>query len=152
MLDVLNEIINNRYPGSATEWMNDAACKNTSTNYFFPGRRVGGKKFDDKTIIALKACEKCPVKVECLDYSNGWSPNTTVKEIGIWGGRREKQRIKDRKERKIEIGKRKFCRRGHESNEENTTRRVGKTGNVILTCMLCVKIARDKRKVNGNGK
>ena len=152
MLNTLNEIINNRYQESATEWMDDAACKNMSTSYFFPGRRIKGKYVDEKVAIALAMCETCPVRVKCLDYSNGWLPNTPVKEIGIWGGRREKQRVKDRKQRKVGVVKREFCRRGHESNEKNTSKRISKNGKVILTCKLCVIIARDKRRVNGNGK
>lgn len=152
MLNTLNDIINNRYPGSVTEWMNDAACKNLSTSYFFPGRRMKDKEVDNRVAVALAACKKCPVITECLDYSNGWLPNTDVKEIGIWGGQRERQRVKGRKQRKANVGKRKFCRRGHESNEKNTSKRIGKNGSVILTCIPCTKISRDKRRVNSNEK
>jgi hypothetical protein len=46
---------------------------------------------------AVRVCELCPVKQECLDYSLHWEP------FGIWGGLTEGARERMRKKLNIDM-------------------------------------------------
>lgn len=53
------------------EWRKKARC-----------RTVNPELFDDEDETALVICERCPVRVECLEYALNLHP----KPEGIWGG------------------------------------------------------------------
>jgi WhiB family redox-sensing transcriptional regulator len=56
--------------------MDEAACATTDPELWFP-------ELDSlwRVAQAKKICEKCPVKIECLEYAT----NNKFKD-GIWGG------------------------------------------------------------------
>ena len=68
-------------------WEDHAACAGMDTDLFFPreniggparGRGVSGEK--DRMRQAMQACQRCPVRQECLMFAiehNEW---------GVWGG------------------------------------------------------------------
>jgi WhiB family redox-sensing transcriptional regulator len=58
-------------------WMSNAACKGNTEGDWFPeqpGRTPAIK-------LAMDICNRCPVKIECLEYAM-IQPNLH----GIWGG------------------------------------------------------------------
>lgn len=61
-------------------WMLDALCGQTDPDAFFPD---GGERPDE----ALKVCESCDVREQCLAYAlrNG-------EHFGVWGGMTTRQR------------------------------------------------------------
>jgi WhiB family transcriptional regulator, redox-sensing transcriptional regulator len=65
-------------------WQERALCAETEPEVFFP--ESGGS-----TLKAKLVCQKCPVKVECLDYAINHD-----ERFGIWGGlsERERRRLK----------------------------------------------------------
>lgn len=70
-----------------TEWMSEAACKDSDPELFFPERNRSLAAIN----MALAVCRECPVTAECLQYSmeleNGaWTVS------GIWGGLSQRQR------------------------------------------------------------
>lgn len=74
-------------PDTAT-WKTQAACRGLATDLFYPRRGIYATQ-------ALKVCESCPVKQECLEYAlrNG-------ETIGVWGGTTEIMRRAIRKKRR----------------------------------------------------
>lgn len=69
-------------------WQDKAACKDMRTETFFPHR-------EDNEKHAIKICQKCPVKCECLDYALKHRI-----EHGIWGGMGIRARNRIRRQRK----------------------------------------------------
>lgn len=65
-------------------WMDDAACAQIGTEFFFPEN--GGSTREAKAI-----CAACPVKAQCLAFGM----NT---DQGIWGGTTERVRQRMRKD------------------------------------------------------
>ena len=65
-------------------WQERALCAETGPDVFFP--ESGGS-----TLKAKLVCQRCPVKVECLDYAINHD-----ERFGIWGGlsERERRRLK----------------------------------------------------------
>lgn len=65
-------------------WQDRALCAVTDPEVFFP--ESGGS-----TLKAKLVCQRCPVKVECLDYAINHN-----ERFGIWGGlsERERRRLK----------------------------------------------------------
>ncbi len=68
-------------------WKEDAACRGTNLDWFFPGR----KEPAGTTAKARRICAACPVKAECLEYAIEYDMP------GIWGGTTRKQRLSMRK-------------------------------------------------------
>lgn len=70
-------------------WKDQAACRGADLALFFP--EPGAKYLEAKVV-----CDRCPVKVECLDYAldNG-------ELFGIWGGSTEKERRRLRRKPKV---------------------------------------------------
>lgn len=61
-------------------WVADAACIGFEMMIFFPGA-------DGDAQPALRICENCPVRVECLEYAL-----ESRQRYGVWGGATERQR------------------------------------------------------------
>lgn len=71
---------------AVTNWRDDAACKSSSPELFFPAGTTGAA-FDE--IMAAKAvCAVCPVQTQCLRFAL-----VTNQAYGIWGGTTEDERI-----------------------------------------------------------
>jgi WhiB family transcriptional regulator, redox-sensing transcriptional regulator len=67
-------------PGTRSSWQQPAACREASTDLFFP---IG----TTETRQARQICAGCPVRQECLAYAQ-----TTGQQYGIWGGHDEQER------------------------------------------------------------
>lgn len=61
---------------SYLEWMDDAACLEVAPDMFFPAHRATSMARE-----AIKICDGCVVKNECLDYAL-----TNRFDEGIFGG------------------------------------------------------------------
>lgn len=59
-------------------WQEHAACKEINTKSFFPEQ---GENYSSETKEALKACNRCKVRPQCLMHALN-EPET----YGIWGG------------------------------------------------------------------
>ena len=61
------------------------SCEGQNTNWWFPG--FGAKRDEQESNQrAIKMCQECPVRVQCLAYALEWEA------FGIWGGFTERQR------------------------------------------------------------
>ncbi|MDP9023155.1 MAG: WhiB family transcriptional regulator, partial [Actinomycetota bacterium] len=65
---------------ASTQWMVRARCRDIDPEVFF----VRGAKQSRR---ALRICERCCVRQECLSYAIGHEI-----EFGVWGGLTERQR------------------------------------------------------------
>jgi WhiB family redox-sensing transcriptional regulator len=66
-------------------WRDQAACKDTDLDLFFPAGRTGPAV---REIRAAKAvCQECPVRGPCLQFAF-----ETNQESGIWGGKDQEER------------------------------------------------------------
>lgn len=63
-------------------WMKDARCSGAKTDLWFP-------ELGQSTVHAIRVCQECPVKRECLNYA-------LENEIlhGVWGGKSARERSK----------------------------------------------------------
>lgn len=71
-------------------WREQAACRYTDANLFFPTGSTGVAIDQIKT--AKLVCESCPVADACLEFAL-----KTNQEAGIWGGKDEDERRRLRK-------------------------------------------------------
>jgi WhiB family redox-sensing transcriptional regulator len=78
---LLAELYDDRHP-----WRRDAACRTADQRLFFP---ISAAETD-----ALRFCDGCPVRRECLDFAI-----RNNEDQGVWGGMREGDRVKLRKSR-----------------------------------------------------
>ncbi len=71
-----------------TEWQQRGLCRAEDSTVFFPPSHFEHKPEREAREAKAKAiCERCPVRVECLDWA------LTVREPhGVWGGRSEIER------------------------------------------------------------
>lgn len=74
-------------------WQQRALCKGVGS-LMFPNNKL---EVDE----ALKACNRCPVREDCLEYA--LSLNL---EHGVWGGTSERERRRIKRQRKLEAKKR----------------------------------------------
>lgn len=74
-------------------WRNDAACRDTDPDLFFPVGQTGPAIAHIES--AKQVCTTCAVKIECLEYSL-----MTNQDAGIWGGLTEDERRQIRRERR----------------------------------------------------
>ncbi|MGQ0742826.1 MAG: WhiB family transcriptional regulator [Acidimicrobiales bacterium] len=92
---------------SATQWMADAACRESDVALFFPEPGPGSDVSRDaagadearaeaeaRTQTAKAICAACPVRQKCLDFAL-----VTRQEDGIWGGLDEAERRRFRRRR-----------------------------------------------------
>lgn len=61
---------------TAPEWRDDANCRDTDSEAFFP---EGTGSTADRMVFEI--CERCPVRRECLDYAIEHHERD-----GVWGG------------------------------------------------------------------
>ena len=66
-------------------WRNDAACRSTDPDLFFPVGTTGVAL--DHIASAKAVCETCAVKVPCLEFAI-----ETNQDAGVWGGTAEEER------------------------------------------------------------
>jgi WhiB family transcriptional regulator, redox-sensing transcriptional regulator len=72
------------------DWRDDAACRDTDPDLFFP---VGTTGPAIEQIESAKAvCDACAAQAACLEFAL-----TTNQESGIWGGTSEEERRKLRR-------------------------------------------------------
>lgn len=65
---------------AATEWTGRARCRGLDPEQFFV-------RSLEQARGAIKVCQRCPVRQECLDYAVAEGI-----EVGVWGGLTERQR------------------------------------------------------------
>jgi WhiB family transcriptional regulator, redox-sensing transcriptional regulator len=68
-----------------TGWREDAACRNTDVDLFFPVGTTG--EVVEETGAAIALCRRCPVREQCLEFAM-----VTNQRDGIWGGTSEEDR------------------------------------------------------------
>lgn len=65
-----------------TSWHQYASCKGLETSVFFGDGKVGGSKMRSVgKRNAIRICQGCPVRIQCLKYAV-----LNNMEWGIWGG------------------------------------------------------------------
>lgn len=67
------------------KWVDDALCAEIGGDSWFPDK-------GENPAAAKKACRRCPVRIECLDYAM-----STGERHGIWGGLSETERRRARR-------------------------------------------------------
>lgn len=70
----------------ATDWRAAGACLAADPDLFFP---LGGAAAAPDTSRALRICDGCPVKRECLEFAM-----QTGEAEGIWGGTTPEERVR----------------------------------------------------------
>ena len=76
----------------ASNWRAESACLNTDPDVFFPV--AVGTAAGKLVTRALRICDGCPVKQQCLDYAM-----RSGEKDGIWGGITPEERIRARRAR-----------------------------------------------------
>jgi len=76
----------------ASNWRAESACLNTDPDVFFPV--AVGTAAGKLVTRALRICDGCPVKQQCLDYAM-----RSGEKDGIWGGTTPEERIRARRAR-----------------------------------------------------
>jgi len=74
----------------ASNWRAESACLNTDPDVFFPV--AVGTAAGKLVTRALRICDGCPVKQQCLDYAM-----RSGEKDGIWGGTTPEERIRARR-------------------------------------------------------
>ena len=80
-------------------WDEEAACRSTDPDVFFPRDDVQGRGYDVRA--AKRVCVGCPVRTQCLEFALA-----ARLEYGVWGGlteteRRSLRRSRQRKARRL---------------------------------------------------
>lgn len=78
----------------------NGACRGKPVHWWFPNLSnmlTPKQRLEMREAMnsAVKVCDGCPVKNECLEYSLHWEP------FGIWGGLTEGARERMRKQKNI---------------------------------------------------
>ena len=68
-----------------SRWRDDAACRNTDPDLFFPAGTIG--EAAEATEAAIALCRRCPVRDQCLEFAM-----VTNQRDGIWGATSEEDR------------------------------------------------------------
>jgi WhiB family transcriptional regulator, redox-sensing transcriptional regulator len=71
----------------ATDWRKAGACLAADPDLFFPVSV--GAAAESETTRALRICDGCPVKRQCLDFAM-----RTGEASGIWGGTTPEERVR----------------------------------------------------------
>ena len=72
-------------PGLTDRWRDQAACRDTDPELFFPIGSTGAVL--DEIDAAKAVCQECPVRQPCLQFAL-----ETNQDTGIWGGTSEDER------------------------------------------------------------
>ena len=70
------------------KWREQAECRGTDTNLFFPPKTWTVEERYVAERIAIHVCASCAVKDECLDYAIS---NPGLVTEGVWGGHSDKE-------------------------------------------------------------
>lgn len=73
-------------------WRNDAACRDTDPDLFFPVGTTGPAI--DQIRSAKQVCSECLVREPCLEYAL-----QSNQDSGVWGGTSEEERRAIRRQR-----------------------------------------------------
>ena len=73
-----------------TDWMSDSLCRGLANDAWFPPLEASNP--NDYYAVAREVCNRCPVWVSCLDYSNN-----NEEKFGMWGGLTPQERNVGRK-------------------------------------------------------
>jgi WhiB family transcriptional regulator, redox-sensing transcriptional regulator len=76
---------------SRQDWREQAACRHTDPDLFFPIGATGPAI--DQIESAKAVCRSCPSQRPCLEFAL-----ETNQECGVWGGASEEERRKMRRE------------------------------------------------------
>ena len=76
----------------ASEWRAASACLDADLDMFFPV--AVGSAANKQVSRALRICEGCPVRQQCLDFAL-----RSGEKDGIWGGTTPEQRVRARRNR-----------------------------------------------------
>lgn len=80
------------------EWQYDGACRDADPESFFLEPNMRGLNKRNREVDAIKICNTCPVKQECLDHA------LSVPEyFGVWGGMTEEHRLEILKRRGFKV-------------------------------------------------
>ncbi len=71
-------------------WRNDALCRDTDPDLFFPVGTTGNALVQIEQAKAV--CRQCPAQEPCLEFAL-----STNQDSGIWGGTSEEERRKLRR-------------------------------------------------------
>jgi WhiB family redox-sensing transcriptional regulator len=72
-------------PGGSPDWRDQAACRDTDPELFFPIGNAGPALLQlDR---AKQVCAVCPVRAPCLEWALA-----SGQEAGVWGGTSENER------------------------------------------------------------
>lgn len=78
------------------EWADRAKCRGMESVTFFP-RNLGLGRGQVNVSEAVKVCEGCEVRIECLEFAD-----RNGERFGVWGGltvrQRQRRRAKMKKE------------------------------------------------------
>lgn len=86
LLEVLQDV-------AEQDWHEQAACRNSNSEQFFPGQ--GSTKV---LKMAQTICSECVVTEECADYAI----NRPEIQLGVWGGTVDRERRAIRKQKRDE--------------------------------------------------
>ena len=78
--------------GPSSEWAKFAACKNESSNLFYPPEETKTPERNAMIKDAIRICAGCPVRRECLNYAIA-----KPEKFGVWGGMTEEERFVKRR-------------------------------------------------------
>lgn len=79
------------WPAPAS-WRDQAACRDTDTDMFFPAGTTGPAL--EQAERAKAVCARCEVSRQCLEYAL-----RTHQDVGVWGGTDEDERCRLRRSR-----------------------------------------------------
>lgn len=82
----------------AEEWRERAACRGKPVDWWVPSHGPVGITL--YTPDAARICAACPVRTECLDFA------IEHQEHGYWGGTSERERVRIRWERRLDVERR----------------------------------------------
>lgn len=90
------------------DWQRNAACRGMDVTAFFHPSGERGAPAQQREEQAKQVCSRCPVRVECLDYS------LAIEEpYGTWGG------VGERERREI-VSRHRAARRGRHASSGGT--------------------------------
>jgi WhiB family transcriptional regulator, redox-sensing transcriptional regulator len=85
-------VAKHRHNHDIGRWADQAACKGTNVNLWFPEN--SGRHPSSHQQAILELCHHCPVRMQCLEHA------IVNCERGIWGGLNETQRQNIRRTRR----------------------------------------------------